>query len=201
MGRAGHSGDGQAADNWLELSAFTGHTEHRMPNPTDNLVHAYNRMMERVRHALDTAESRTLPSIRHSVDKARETAVELEELTHDEAEKVAYYLKRDLQDAGRHLSESGHELADWLRFDIDRVEDRLLELFARVADRTSLEWLELQDELQRDPPYHAGEVTGPGTLYCTNCNEAVHFHDTTRIPQCPACGNDSFRRWPRTDDD
>ncbi|MGW8311292.1 MAG: zinc ribbon-containing protein [Thiogranum sp.] len=163
---------------------------------TDKLVHAYHRMMERVRHSIETTESKALPSIRHSVEKARDTAVELEELTHDEAEKVAYYLKRDVQDAGRHMSESSHELADWLRFDIERIEDQLLNLFARVADRTSLEWLDLQEELEKDPPYQAGEVTGPGTLYCTACNEPVHFHQIARIPECPACGNSSFRRWP-----
>jgi predicted nucleic acid-binding Zn-ribbon protein len=172
-----------------------------MPHTTDKLVQAYNRMMERVRHAVEEAESKTLPSIRHSVEKARETAVELEELTHDEAEKVAYYLKRDMQDAGHHLSESSHELADWLRFDIDRIEDRLLELFSQVADRTRLEWLELQEELQRDPPYHTGEVTGPGSLYCTTCNEALHFHNTARIPECPKCASTTFRRWPVQDDD
>ena len=168
-----------------------------MTNPAaDKLVQAYNRMMERIRHALEDAESKALPSIRHSVDKARETAVELEELSHDEAEKVAYYLKRDVQDAGRHLAETSHELGDWLRFDIDRIEDRLLEIFSLVADRTKIEWMELQEELEKDPPYHSGEITGPGTLYCSACNEPVHFHHTARIPPCPKCRNGTFRRWP-----
>ncbi len=171
-----------------------------MPATTDKLVQAYNRMLERVRHAVEEAEAKTLPSIRHSVDKARETAVELEELTQDEAEKVAYYLKRDMQDAGRHLSESSHELADWLRFDIHRIEDRLLELFAGVADKTRLEWLELQQELRDDPPYLAGEITGPGTLYCTRCNEPRQFAHTTRIEACTQCGGESFRRWPVAED-
>lgn len=172
-----------------------------MPTTTDRLVQAYNRMMERVRHTLEEAESKTLPNIRQSIDRARDNAVELEELTRDEAEKVAYYLKRDMQDAGRHLSESGHELADWLRFDIDRIEDNLLELFGRVADRTRLEWLELQHELESDPPYHSGEITGPGTLYCTACNEPQQFHRTAPIGTCPACGGSTFRRWPVADDD
>ena len=168
-----------------------------MTNPTtDRLVHAYNRMMERVRHSLDEAEAKALPSIRQSVEKARQTAVELEELSHDEAEKIAYYLKRDIQDAGRHLAETSEELGDWLRFDIDLIEDRLLELFSRVADRTRVEWAELNNELQRDPPYHSGEVTGPGSLYCSACNEALHFHHTARIPPCPHCQNETFRRWP-----
>ena len=163
---------------------------------SDKLVQAYNRMMERIRQALEEAESKTLPSIRHSVDKARKTAEELEELTQEEAEKVSYYLKRDVQDAGRHLAETSHELGDWLRFDIDRIEDRLLEIFSLVADRTKIEWLELQEELEKDPPYHSGEVTGPGTLYCSSCSEALHFHHTARIPACPKCGSETFRRWP-----
>jgi len=71
---------------------------------TDKLVQAYNRMMERVRHALEEAESKALPTIRHSIEKARGTAVELEELTQEEADKVAYYLKRDVHDAGKHLA-------------------------------------------------------------------------------------------------
>jgi hypothetical protein len=162
----------------------------------DKLVQAYHRMMERVRHTVDEAENTTLPTIRQSIEKARDTAVELEELTHDEAEKVAYYLKRDVQDAGKHLSESSRELAGWLRFDIGQIEDHLLDVFGRVADRTRLEWLELQEELDRDPPYHTGEVTGPGSLYCTACNEAIHFHQVGRIPPCPACRNTTFRRWP-----
>ncbi|MGB5727774.1 MAG: zinc ribbon-containing protein [Thiogranum sp.] len=163
---------------------------------TDKLVHAYNQMMERVRHALEEAESKALPTIRHSIEKARGTAVELEELTQEEADKVAYYLKRDVHDAGKHLAETSHELADWLRFDIDRIEDRLLEIFSRVADRTKIEWVELQQELEKDPPYHSGEVTGPGTLYCSACNEALHFHHTARIPPCPKCRSGNFRRWP-----
>ncbi|MGD2075560.1 MAG: zinc ribbon-containing protein [Gammaproteobacteria bacterium] len=163
---------------------------------TDRLVKAYERMMERLRRAADEAESRTLPSLRHSLEKARETAVELEELSRDEAEKVSYYVKRDLRDVGRHLAETGDELSDWLRFDISRIENGLLDLFAQVADRTRLEWLELQNELRRDPPYHSGEITGPGTLYCSACNAALHFHQTARIPVCPRCGNESFRRWP-----
>jgi hypothetical protein len=182
------------------LSDDAGNQGDEMNHPvSDKLVQAYNRMMERVRQALEGAESSAIPAIRHGIDKARETAVELEELSHDEAEKISYYLKRDLQDAGKHLAETGDELGDWLRFDIDRIEDRLLDIFSRVADQTRIEWAELQQELKKDPPYHSGEVTGPGSLYCSSCNEALHFHHTSRIPVCPNCANETFRRWPVQD--
>jgi len=171
--------------------------ETEMSNPaTDKLVQAYNQMLERARHIIDGAENKALPTLRSSIDKARETAVELEELSHEEAEKIAYYLKRDMQDAGKYLAESSEELGGWLRFDLDRIEERLLEIFSRVADQTRIEWVELQQELEQDPPYHSGEITGPGTLYCASCNEALHFHHTARIPPCPKCRNGSFLRWP-----
>lgn len=163
---------------------------------TDKLVEAYNQMMERVRHTLADAEAKVLPTLRHSLDKARETAVELGELTHDEAEKIAQWLKRDVQDAGRHLAEESHELGDWLRFDIDQIEDRLLQLFTSVADKTRLEMQQLQEKLAQDPPHMSGEITAPGTLFCTQCNAMIAFNHTSRIPVCPKCGNESFRRWP-----
>lgn len=137
-----------------------------------------------------------MPGVKTGIEKARRTAVELGELSHDEAEKIAAWLKRDVQDAGRHLAEDSHEIGDWLRFDIDQIEDRLLDMFTAVADRTRLDILELQHDLQQDPPYLSGEITGPGSLHCTQCNHSISFNHTARIPPCPNCGNESFRRWP-----
>jgi len=163
---------------------------------SDKLIQGYNRMMARSRETIEQAESKALPVLRESIEKARHTAVELEELSHDEAQKIAAWLKRDLQDAGRYLAETREELAEWLRFDLDRIENSLLEVFSHVADRTRIEWAQLQAELERDPPYHTGEITGPGTLYCGTCNEVLHFHHTARIPPCPKCHGTTFRRWP-----
>ena len=95
-------------------------------------LRAYDDMMVRVKTAIEEAEESTLPAIKRHIDKARDTAVELEELTRDEAERIAYFLERDLEDAGKHMAESGHELGDWLRFDIGLIEDRLLEVLLKV---------------------------------------------------------------------
>ncbi len=168
-----------------------------MTNPaTDRLIQAYNRMLERLHDSLQETESKALPALRHAIEKARHTAVELGELSQDEAEKIGAYVKRDVEDAAGYLADTGHEFRDWLRFDLHQIEDRLLETFAGVADRTRLEMLELQQTLERDPPYRAGEITGPGTIYCTACNTAMTINHTTRITPCPNCGNETFRRWP-----
>jgi predicted RNA-binding Zn-ribbon protein involved in translation (DUF1610 family) len=163
-------------------------------------LRAYDDMMVRVKTAIEEAEEYALPAIKRHIAKARDTAVVLEELTKEEAEKVAYFLERDVEDAGRHLAESGHELSDWLRFDIGLIEDRLLEVLAKVADHTRLDMLQFERDLKEGPPYNAGEITGPGTLECVSCGAVIRFHAIGYIPNCPSCAHTVFRRKSVRDD-
>jgi len=160
----------------------------------DKLLHAYDNMMARVRTAIDEAEEHTLPVLKRYIENARDTAVELGELTREEAQKIAFYLERDLQDAGHHLAETGHELGDWLRFDIGLIEDRLLEALLKAADHSRVEMQQFEQELQEGPTYNTGEVTGPGSLVCTACGAVIRFHSTGYIPECPDCGHTIYHR-------
>jgi hypothetical protein len=148
----------------------------------------------RVKTAIEEAEEATVPALRRYIHNARDKAVELEELTLEEAEKVAGYLERDITDAGRHLADTGHQLGDWLRFDIDLIEDRLLDALSLVADHTRLEMLQFERDLREGPPWNTGEVTGPGTLVCDSCGATIRFHATGYIPNCPECEHTVFHR-------
>lgn len=164
---------------------------HKDPATGDRLVNAYNRMMGRVRALIDEAGTSTLPQ---RIEVAREKAVELGELTREEAGKIATYLKRDIEDAAEYLSGPSQEFADWLRFDIELIEERLLEAFLAVADQTRVELLELEREAQRADAWHTGEIAGIGTLQCFDCGELIHFHATGHIPPCPQCHGTAFQR-------
>jgi len=155
---------------------------------------AYDDMMVRVKTAFEEAEEATLPKLQEFIHEARDKAVELGELSREEAEKVAGYLERDLQDAGKHMAETGHELNDWLRFDIHQIEERLLEVLMRVADHSRLEMLQFQNDIEEGPAWNAGEITGPGTLECASCHATIRFHATGYIPECPTCGHTVYHR-------
>jgi hypothetical protein len=159
------------------------------------LVTAYNRMLEQVRHAGEVAEKEVRPALAHLLETAKDKAVELGELTREEAEKVAAWIRRDVGDAADYLrhSEAG-ELVDWLKFDIRLVEERLLELFTSVADQTRLELIRLKQAAERSTEYHTGEVTGIGALACVGCGKVLHFHATGHIPPCPKCHGTRFVR-------
>jgi Na+/phosphate symporter len=160
----------------------------------DRLVDAYEKMLERVDEAFDKAQETTLPELKKNIEHARERAIEMGELTREEAEKIAGYLERDMKDAGEFLAKTGEEFRNWMRFDIELIEDRLLEMFASVADQTRLELEKLAERARQASIYHTGEITGPGTLVCSGCGNELHFKKTGHIPPCGKCHGTEYKR-------
>lgn len=157
-------------------------------------IHAYERLLERTREFLSETGDELKPKLQQALDAAVEKTTELGELTREEAEKIGDYLKRDLESAGEYLaSDEAKELGDWLRFDIKLVEERILDALSLLADPTKVE-LALLAEQARLAEWRTGEITGPGTLVCTACDEKLHFHKTGRIPPCPKCAGTVFSR-------
>jgi len=168
-------------------------------DPVDRLVDAYERMLERAHEATGTAEKKTVPWLREALADAREKAVELEELTREEADKIARYVERDVQDAAEYLADSGQEFREWLAFDMSLIQDRFLDMFAGMADQTSIALKDIANRARQASVYHTGEITAPGVLECVNCGELLHFEKTGRIPPCAKCQSTEFRR-QRPDD-
>lgn len=162
-------------------------------------VAAYRQMMERVKHRLqdlEQAEKAAFPQLSASIEHAAEKAVELGELTREEARLIGSYLQRDWEDAGQYLTVTGRDLGAWLRFDLELLEDRLLEFLQRGVDQSRLDLLAFET-----PPvdaeselYRCGEITGPGTLQCEECGAWVAFHAPAAIGPCTVCGSQRFLR-------
>lgn len=172
----------------------------KQPDVVDKRIDAYERILERIHHTIERAEQETIPGFRELLHKTRDNMVELGELTREEAHKVAEYVERDIEDAARYIAETGADLKSWWRFDLDLVEQRMLDMFSRVADQTSIQLHNLAEQARRANPYRAGEITGPGTLICTACGAAIHLHGTGRIPPCTQCHAVDFKRLSETTD-
>lgn len=160
----------------------------------EQYVPAYDRMMERVKAGLEKAEHNTLEPLEHALQTAREKAVELGELSREEADRISHYVRRDLYDLGEFLDRTGSEMSSWFYMDMELIEARVLDLLSGVADQTRVELARLADNAELASHYHTGEVTAPGTLECTACGEHLKFRRTARIPPCPKCHASDFRR-------
>jgi len=163
-------------------------------DPIDALGAVYEKMYERAAENFHKAEEKTGSLLHKLIDEAKDKAVELEEVSEEDAVKLAGWLKRDLDDAVNYLSETGHELKDWLGFETTLLESAVLDLLLKAADKTTVELLAMKENAQRPYAYRTGEITGPGTLVCDQCGEKLHFHRAGKIPPCPKCHATSFHR-------
>jgi len=169
-------------------------SEQEKPDAVDRLVDAYERMLKRVHETIEQAEKEAVPAFRELLHKTRDNMVELGELTREEANKVAEYVERDIKDAASYIADTGEDMKSWWRFDLDLIEQRMLEMFSRVADQTSVQLRNWAEQARQASLYHTGEVTGPGTLVCDSCGAEMHMHKTGRIPPCPKCHATDFKR-------
>ncbi len=164
------------------------------PQTEKRLAGAYQRMMERVKAAIETAERDTLPRLQEQIAEAKDKAVELGELTREEAERIGEYLQRDLTDAAEFMTRTNKELRDWLSFDLDVIEDRLMSMFALMVDHTREELQRLAEQARESEYLHTGEMTALGAVRCTECGKEMRFHKPGHIPPCPRCHGSQFSR-------
>jgi hypothetical protein len=171
--------------------------ENEKPDTVDRLVDAYERMLKHIQETVEHAEKETVPAIRDMLAKARENVVELGELSREEANKVADFVERDIEEAASYIAETGEDLKSWWRFDLNLIEQRLLDAFSSVADQTSLQLRGWAEQARQASLYRTGEVSAPGTLVCTACGAEMHMRKTGRIPPCSECHGTSFTRSAR----
>ncbi len=160
---------------------------------SQRLVRAYEHMLERVREWAEEFEDKSVEGLEKVLDEARDKVRELEELTHEEAEAVKGFVKRDLAHLAEHLKVD-QDLKTWFYMDLTLIEDELLDLFSKVADPTTVEWLRLKELAELADYYKTGEITGPGVLECVQCGERLHFTRPAHIPPCPKCHGTLFKR-------
>lgn len=158
------------------------------------LIAAYDKMMGRINSLLNAAEQHALPTLQSNIAKAKQQAIELKEISQEEAEKIGTYLQRDIHHAADYLKQSEQSFTTWFNFDVELIEARLLEAFSNVADKTRLELARLAVQAKFSQQYHTGEITTIGTLSCDNCATTMHFKKTGRIPPCPKCHKTQFVR-------
>ncbi|MCU7958503.1 MAG: zinc ribbon-containing protein [gamma proteobacterium symbiont of Bathyaustriella thionipta] len=162
----------------------------------EKLVQGYESMLASIVSLTRETEETALPALKELTAKAHEKAVELGELSREEADKVSRFLQRDILDAAHFLEESSQDFKTWLKFDIKQAETRLLDAFLSVADRTRTR-TELAGFNRNTSPqeeYHTGEICGAGTLTCVQCGKELHFKKPGHIPPCPACKGTLFKR-------
>lgn len=116
-----------------------------------SLIDAYNQMMARIRDSIESAEANAVPTLQKAIDHAKQKAIQLGEISLEEAEEIGNYIKRDINDAAEYLMETSHEFSEWLMLDIDIIEQKVLELFYLLPTTLALNWSNWHDPVVSCP--------------------------------------------------
>lgn len=161
---------------------------------TGHLVDGYNRMMERIKSTIDNATEDTPPTLQNAMDKAITQAKEHKELTKAEAEQIANTIKHDLNDAAEHLMETNSDFTEWLKMDLDALEQKILDLFLSVADHTRMELKQFLGDIE-DSTYYSNDLACKGDYQCEHCSNVIHVARVSPLSSCPVCKQTEFRRY------
>ena len=160
----------------------------------EKLIEAFDHMVENVNQAIHDAEEALAPSVDEMVSNAQSLAHELFSLSKKESERLGKALKRDIKSANKILNQQRKELKDWLSFDLTLVEDKFIELIARAADKTWLDFRDFENESRDASVYNTGEICSAGTLSCVQCSKTMKLTKSSHIPPCPGCHGTEFYR-------
>ncbi len=160
----------------------------------EKLVKAFEHMVESVSQSIHDAEEAIGPGVEEMIHNAQEVARDIYALSQEESDSLAKALKRDLHKANKAINQQQKELKDWLSFDLTVVEDRLIDLVAKAADKTWLDFRAFENEDHQASVYHSGEICSAGTLSCNSCGKHVHFSKSSHILPCAGCQGSEFYR-------
>lgn len=162
----------------------------------DNFTKLYDKLIEFLYEAMDD----TLHNVAESLETAKEKVSQLggtvQDYTQDELDRIGHYVMRDIEHAATSPKpvKDDDSLTEWLKFDIDLLENFAFNAFMDIADKTQIELAKLAYQAKQYHPYKSGEISGPGTLVCDKCDKHIAFKSTSVIPKCPACGGENFTR-------
>ena len=157
----------------------------------NKLIAAYSDFMT---HLHETMED-TLHSFAEALEISKEKTSQSSDLSKEDVDKISGYVKRDIEHAANGLTakEDKNSLSEWLKFDVELIENFTLDAFLSVADKTRIELAKIE-QLAETHTYHSGDITVPGTFICDACGKEIAFKTASEIPECPACHAKTFIR-------
>jgi len=157
----------------------------------NKLIKAYDDLMTHLYEAMDD----TLHTVAEALEIAKEKTSRLGGHTQEEINKIADFVMRDVEHAATSSPNSHHDsLTEWLKFDIDLIENFALSAFLDIADKTRIKLAALEMDAKQYHPYQSGDIASPGTFVCDQCGKQISFKSTSVIPNCPDCQAAKFSR-------
>ena len=148
-------------------------------------VSLYEKLAARTAELLEEGKK----TLDEALKKAKEEAAKASEVSGEQLDKVASYVKRDVAENAGKATEAVKKAVD-----PQRVAAGAQSIFARILNSAADALSDLADKAEKATEFKTGEVTSAGTLTCKDCGAEMHMKTTGRIPPCSKCRKTTFRK-------
>lgn len=152
----------------------------------------YDDLADRASGYLKRTQEVTTEAVSAAVSQAKQAANAAGEFSSDQVDRASRYLNRDLLD----IQQNSEKARTFFTRSLapSRIKNGMLALASDVLEQTGSGLSRLSDRLEAPLMVRTGEVTGPGTLTCVECDSEMHYEDSGRIPPCPKCHKTAFKK-------
>lgn len=163
-------------------------TEKNNKKPEQDDISLYEQIIERTEELIVNGRK----NLDEALKKAGEEITSVSSFTREQSEKIADFVKKDIQ----HAVDSAGKARENLKEAVDpkRVAVGAQSFFSKILSSTADTLNQWARKSEQQLEFKTGEITSPGTLTCKNCEEQLHMKKTTRIPPCPKCHKTHFRK-------
>ena len=152
----------------------------------------YDRYVSRFQEALEASRAKGREALDSSMAIAHENLVAMGEISAEQGQLFAEYLKRDLAQTSKDMEHLGEEAREHLH--PSRLGAGALAATAAAFRLVGRGLLSLSDKADEALVYNAGEITSAGTLTCLKCGAQTLLKKTCVIEACPACAGTIFKK-------
>ena len=159
-------------------------SEHQDNNDQQE-VGLYEKLATRTAELLEEGKK----TLDEALKKAKEELSKAGDLSGEQLDKVADYVKRDVAENAGKATEAVKKAVD-----PQRVAAGAQSIFARILNSAADALSDLAEKAEKQVGFKTGEVTSAWTLTCKECEAEMHMKTTGRIPPCPKCHKTTFRK-------
>ena len=123
-------------------------------NVRERLQRAYQNFLENVEEFYDKEKE----DIGEAVAHARERLHEIEDFTAEEVEEVTHHFIENMADIGEQMTELREGVRDAIQLDTMYITTGILERLIKVADKTTVDLRQLNEEMARRIIENEGEA-------------------------------------------
>ncbi|WP_220718463.1 zinc ribbon-containing protein [Agarivorans litoreus] len=154
-------------------------------------VKAYQAFVEDLEKRIQESGEVGQEELSKLIDTTQEYLQAASDLSQDEWQLIANYVRRDLSDWKTDYQRAYEESPS-----MALLKESIWYWLAKLSDQSQVEWHELIGDLQHQGVYQSGELIGLGVIECAECGDKTALWHPTIISSCEHCQGKRFYRHP-----